>query len=322
MKKLFLSLLLIVLIITFAACGAGSSKFAWESAENAVSVTATDPTGSVLMDNDYCTVTVSKVVTSAQSTFGDYFAYQLTCENKSDKVIYFKASDLAVNGYCMSMDSSNNAASGADCTLLVWSYFPSFDSAVTKFEDFKSVEFTLYAYEGGENGDEVIIIDKGEEAPETFSQTANIVIYPQGGSPGQISYSDDRPAESVSTLIDDSNVTVIVKWFGLDEAIYGKFYGYTAILYIENKTDKTLAFNFEDIYIDGGKCTDTAPLGVLVVPGKHRTELWFDSFFYEEGKGTGITEASKLEFKLNVQDQSEEKEFGGYGDKTFTVNAQ
>lgn len=321
MKKLFLSLLLIALITTFAACGAGSSKFAWEPAENAVSFTTTDPTGSVVMDNDYCTVTISKVITDGQSEFGSYFAYQLKCENKSDKTIYFKASDLAVNGYCMSMDQINNAAPGEGCALLVWSYFPSFDSAVTKFEDFKSVEFTFKAYEGGENGDEVIIIEEGAEEPETLSDVANIVIYPQGESSEQVSYSDDRPTESMSTLIDDSNITVIVKWFGFDEAIYDKFQGYTAILYIENKTDKTLSFDLEDIYIDSGKC-DATPVGVSVVPGKHRTELWFDSFFYEAGKDTGITEASKLEFKINVQDQSEGKAFGGYGDETFAVNAK
>lgn len=318
MKKYLTLSLTFLLIITFASCGtSGAKAFNWQPASDAVSVKDADPVGSVLMDNEKCTVSISKVVQSSKSTFGDFFAYQLTCKNKSDKNLIFSASNLAVNGYSMNLNKQEQAAAKATVTLLVFAYYPTYDNSfITKFDDFKTVEFSLRAYDAGENGDGVIIVNKGEEVPETFNAHANVIIYPQGGD-AQISFEKDRP-QNANVLLDDANITLAVKWFGLDESIYEKFYGCTAVLYIENKTDNVLTFSIKNVYIDGSKCTDAVPeKGVSIVPGKHRTEWW--AIFSDEG-GKGVTQGKELKFNIVIKD-SEGKQLSGY-DKTYTVKAK
>ncbi|NMC55911.1 MAG: hypothetical protein GYA50_01640 [Eubacteriaceae bacterium] len=318
MKKYLTLLLALLLIITFASCGASGAKaFNWQPAADAVSVKAADPVGSVLMDNENCTVTVAKFDQNVKSTYGDFFAYQLTCKNKSDKNLIFSVSDLAVNGYAMSLNKQEQAAAKATVTLLVFAYYPPYDNSfVTKFEDFKTVEFTISAYDAGENGDGVVIYNKGEEPPKTFSAQAKVVVYPLGGD-AQVSFEKDRP-QNANVLIDDASVTLSVRQFGFVESIYGKFYGCTAVLYIENKTDNALTLSIKNVYIDGNKCADAVPeIGVSIVPGKHRTEWWV--IFSDEG-GKGVTQGGELKFNLVVKD-SEGKQLSGY-DKTFTVKAQ
>lgn len=318
MKKYLTLLLALLLIITFASCGSSGAKaFNWQPAADAVSIKAADPVGSVLMDNENCIVTVAQVDQNVKSAFGDFFAYQLTCKNKSDKNLIFSVSNLAVNGYSMNLNQREQAPAKATVSLLVFAYYPTYDNSfITKFEDFKTVEFSLSAYDAGENGDGVVIYNKGEEPPKTFGAQAKVVVYPQGGD-AQISFEKDRPQDA-NVLIDDASITLAVKQFGFDESIYGKFYGETAVLYIENKTDNALTFSTKNVYIDGSKCLDAFPeKGVAIVPGKHRTEWWV--IFSDEG-GKGVTQGKELKFNIVVKD-SEGKQLSGY-DKTFTVKAQ
>lgn len=320
MKKYLTLSLALLLIITFASCGtSGAKAFNWQPASDAVSVKDTDPVGSVLMDNENCTVSIAKVAQKAESTFGDFFAYQLTCKNKSDKNLIFSVSDLAVNGYSMNLNEREQAAPKASVPLIVFAYYPTYENSfITKFDEFKTVEFSLSAYEVGDAGDEngVVIYNKGEEPPKTFGARAKVVVYPQGGD-AQVSFEKDRP-QNANVLIDDSSITLAVKQFGFDESIYGKFYGYTAILYIENKTDNALSFSIKNVYIDGNKCADPiSETGVSTVPGKHRTEWWV--LFSDEG-GKGITQGKELKFNIVLKD-SEGKQLSGY-DKTYTVTAK
>ncbi|NMC56326.1 MAG: hypothetical protein GYA50_03785 [Eubacteriaceae bacterium] len=318
MKKYLTLSLSLLLIITFASCGtSGAKAFNWQPASDAVSVKAADPVGSVLMDNENCTVSIAKVVKSAESTFGDFFAYQLTCKNKSDKNMIFSVSNLAVNGYSMNLNKQEQAAAKATVSLLVFAYYPTYDNSfITKFDEFKTVEFSLSAYDAGDNGDGVVIYNKGEEPPKTFGAQAKVVVYPQGGDV-QVTYANDRP-QNANVLIDDASITLAVKQFGFDESIYGKFYGETAVLYIENKTDNALTFSTKNVYIDGSKCLDAVPeKGVAIVPGKHRTEWWV--IFSDEG-GKGVTQGNELKFNIVVKD-SEGKQLSGY-DKTYTIKAK
>jgi len=304
------------------------SEFIWKPAEDAVVVSATDPVGSILMDNDFCTVTITDVMLFVESdSGGDYFAYVLSCENKSDKKFFFHASNLAVNGYSLfldaiTLDGMEPVEPGDTQPLIVWSYYPVFDSALTGFEVFKTVEFTLDAYAAAEDGGDVIIIDEGEKPPEFLSVSASVIIYPQGDTVETVYFTNDRaqvPGELV--LIDDNNIKMAVTWFGLDEDIYGNgaFTGYTSIIYIENKTDKALSFGIVDIMIDDHRCDNFTS---IIVPGMHRIELWKDGFSDE--KGSGITQAEKLEFKLDVQihkDDTSTEPFEDYEDQTFTVDS-
>lgn len=303
------------------------SGFVWKPAEDAVTVSSTDPIGSILMENDFCTITITKVVQSLKSdSGGNYFAYVLSCENKSDKKLFFYARDLAVNGYSLFLDARTldgmEPVEPKDTQpLVVTSYYPLFDSALSSFEVFKTVEFTLSVVEASEDGTDVVIYDKGEEPPELFGASANVVIYPQGDTDKTVDFSNDRsPDPNEAVLVDDNNIKLSVLWFGLDEDIFGNgaFYGYTAIMYIENKTDKALSFGIVDIKIDDQKCDDFT--SIVVVPGMHRLELWKDGFADE--KGTGITKADKLMFKLDVQvhkNDGSTEPFEGYEDQIFTV---
>ena len=304
------------------------SEFVWEPAEDAVVVSATDPVGSILMDNDFCTVKITEMIPFVESdSGGDYFAYVLSCENKSDKKFFFHASNLAVNGYSLfldeiTLDGMEPVESGDTQPLIVWSYYPVFDSALTSFDVFKTIEFTLDAYAAAEDGGDVIIIDEGEEPPEFLSVSANVIIYPQGDTAQTVDFTNDRaPVPGELVLIDDNNIKMTATWFGLDEDIFGNgaFTGYTSIIYIENKTDKTLSFGMVDIKIDGHRCDNFTS---VVVPGKHRLELWKDGFSDE--RGTGITKADKLEFKLDVQfhkNNGSTEPFEGYESQTFTVTS-
>jgi hypothetical protein len=71
MKKIISVLCVIVLIISFTACSGSSARFVWAPREGSLQISADDPAGSVLMDNDRCTITVVKCMPSASNASGN-----------------------------------------------------------------------------------------------------------------------------------------------------------------------------------------------------------------------------------------------------------
>ena len=284
--------------------------FDWKPADGAIQISQEDPTGAVLVDSDLCTVSVSRIVPHSEDAYGNaLFEYDLSCVNNSDVRLTFYISGVSVNGYCLSVGNSVDAEAGETSALCVWEYDSSLGSAASDFDAIRVLEFSLNVYESysGPN----IAYDQGADSEYGKCMPVDIVIYPHGDTAETVGLSARAPSEGELTLADNDSFTFTVTGFGAESAL-----GFSANIYVENKTDGPLIFEVGDTLLDGNLCSPNSG-GSVTIPGHRRAE--YDVTWFIDGDGSRVTRAGKLEFLLAVKNAVTGAAAEGFSGTSFEV---
>ncbi len=214
-------------------------------------------------------------------------------ENKTDKNLMFALNDVSVNGYMCDPFFAATVTAGMKANKNI-----SFSKDAFKeigIQNVTDICMTLRVYDSQNIAD-------GEIVDEEF------VIYPMGKDAAK-EY-PRQPQEEDIVLFDNENCTMIITGFEPDS-----IWGYSANVYLVNKTDDTLMFSVGDAAINGFMCNPY--FAVTVAPGKQC--ITAISWSKDTLKDNNITEVETITLPIRVY-ESEDWIKGDIVKDTFTVN--
>ena len=231
----------------------------------------------VIVDDENVTFTIVKA--EDDTIWG--FALTAFCENKTDKTLMFSIDNVSVNGYMSDPVWAAEVAAGKKSNEEISFLSSSFETiGITSADE---ITFTLTVYDSDDWMADYYV-------DETFT------IYPTGLSRDQIMVPERKTAAYEQVILDDGNASFII--LGTDP---DNIWGYTILAFMENKTDKTLMFSWDDVSVNGFMAD---PFWASeVAPGmKSYAEI---SFMGSEFDDNGITDVEEIEFRLSISDSDD-----------------
>ena len=225
----------------------------------------------VIADNDDVLV---KITGFGEDPFWG-FEMNVYLENKTDIDVTFSLSDVSINGYMNDPFWAMEVMAGSKAnTSISWML----EEGDETTEEITQIEFTLQA------------LDLSDfMADPVFEQT--YTVYPSGKDNAIIP--ERASADSDIVLFDTEEVTAIITGFREDE-----LWGYTADIYLENKTDEGLTFSVINATVNGYMCDPIWAVEVSAGKRAYSSISWMDSSFEENG----ITEVSEIVLDFSVMD--------------------
>ena len=229
----------------------------------------------VIVDDENCTFKIVKA--ENDDIWG--FTLKAFCENKTpDKNLMFSIDDVSVNGYMSDPVWATQVAAGKKANEEITFLTSSFETIGITTAD--EITFTLNVSDYDDWMADNLVAD-------TFT------IYPTGLTKDQIVVPERKTTAGEETILDDGNASFIIL-----ETDKDNIWGYTVLCYLENKTDKSLMFSWDDVSVNGFMID---PLWASeVAPGmRSYAEIsFFDSYFEDNG----ITDVEEIEFLLRISD--------------------
>ena len=273
MRKNFQTFFCLILVTFFFASlsmGAGKTILA-----DALPYTITNE---VIVDNEACTFKITKA--EIDPIWG--FSLKVFCENKtSDKTLMFSITEAIVNGYMVDPFWAKEVAPGKKSNETI-----SFSS--TDFKDIgitsaNEIIFTLRVYDSNDWMAENVVND-------------SFTIYPTGLSADAIQYPERKTSPTEQVIIDNDDICFVILGTEID-----KIWGYTINCFIENKTDKTLMFSWDDVSVNGYMID---PYWVEEVAPNARS---YDEIHFLPDKFTenDISTVEEIEFSMRVYDSND-----------------
>lgn len=229
----------------------------------------------VLFETDDCVITITGYDTE------DYyygFIVNVRCENRtSDKTLGFSAGDAAINGYMFVPFFGDEATAGNSVNGEI-----EFDRTEMQQAGITSVdELTI----------EINVYDS-----ETYDTLYNdtVTVYPTGMSADQVVYPERTPSADDTVVIDDDDVTFIITGMDHDDL----WDAYEVTVYMENKTDRTLMYYWDNVAVNGAMIDPYWAKEVLSGKKAYAEIRFYDSSLEENG----ITDITSIEYKLGIRD--------------------
>ncbi|MBE6643573.1 MAG: hypothetical protein E7615_07965 [Ruminococcaceae bacterium] len=272
MKKFTALLLVMMLIFTLAACGgettSDNNDDKGKTENNKITFTEV-----VAVDNTECLIKITGI--DPDNMWGYSLNAQL--ENKSaDKTYMFTVDSAAINGVqCDPFFASEVAAGKKDITSIS---FSGDDLKENGVGDYTDIELTFRVYDSN-----------NWEAEDVVKETVH--IYPYGEDKAVKFKREAQTTDNV--ILDNEYVTVIVTGYEEDE-----IWGYSAKLFLINKTDKEVMFSVNEASVNGFMADPFYATSVLAGKCKFSSMTWSDSTFEENG----ITAVEEIEFNLRAYD--------------------
>lgn len=267
MKK-FLSILIVaVMVLSFAACGASSDN----GGENAGgSKGKAEITEAVLVDELGVKITAKSLETDGFS--GPEL--KLLIENNSGKNLTVQCRNASINGYMMDNLMSVDVADGkaANDELAFYNSYME-DCCIEEIAD---MEFSFHIFT--------------TEDWETYLDTPQITVLTSLAEGFEYEYDN-----SGIIMYDDNGIEVMVK--GLDE---DSFFGPYVKVYIANNTDQDITIQTRNVSINGFMVDPLFSTDVL--SGKHA--ISGITFLTSELEENEITEIKTLELNLHIFDST------------------
>lgn len=280
-KKLIAAGLIAAFCLSFAACSPDSSG---ETAATDPSQTVTTTPGSsaakpqeqikfqetVLVDNEDMLVKINDV--KNDTVWG--YTLKVQIENRTDQDLMFTLNDVSVNGYMCDPFFATTVTAGMKANKDISFSTDSFQEI--GIENVTDIAFELRVYDSKNIADDELV----EE---------DFVIYPMGKDAAK-----DYPRESQEgdiVLFDNEQCTMIVTGFDPDS-----IWGYSANVYLVNKTDDTLMFSVGDAAVNGFMCDPY--FAVSVAPGKK--SITAISWSKDALRDNGITNVEELTLPIRV----------------------
>ncbi len=290
MKRIATLLLMVALLVSLAACGGaptnddGGTNNADQNISSQEETTKIQDnqeseisfTEMVAIDNEECTIKITGI--DADNMWG--YTINALLENKSAEKIYmFSVDSAAINGVkCDPFFASEVAAGKKSNEEISFSVDDLEDNGITDFTD---IELTFRVYDSEDWLADAV-------AKET------VHIYPYGEDKAVKFVRESQPSDNV--IIDNEYVTVIVTGYEEDD-----IWGYTANLFLVNKTDKNVMFSVDDASVNGFMADPLYATTVSAGNCAFSSMSWADTTFEENG----ITEVETIEFKLRAYDDDD-----------------
>ena len=247
-------------------------------------------TEQVAVDNDECLIKITKL--DPDSFWGYTLKVQL--ENKSDDKTYmFSVESASINGVQCDPFFASEVAAGKKANEEITFMASELEEAGIK--DFTDIELTFRVYDTND-----------WMADEVANETVN--IYPYGKDKATKYVREQKASDKV--ILDNDYVTVIVTGYE-DDAIWG----YTAKLFLLNKSDKNIMFSAEEVSVNGYMADPYFATSVSAGKCAFSSMSWSDTIFEENG----ITTVESIEFNLIAYDMDNLFD-GNLAEKTVTLN--
>ncbi len=236
----------------------------------------------VLADNEYARMTL---VNAKRDEWGDY-AFEIRCENKTeDTNLYFAIDNEVVNGWLVESYFSETVEPGSDLTSSLYMFSSDLEPAGIESPD----RMELY----------IRIFDADSWDPDYIVDDV-ITVYPTGLSEADI-VEPARPAKSSEYVVaDNDDFTFIIVGEKDQEGSFS--FGAGALqVYIKNKSDKKLYFEWDDVYVNG---VEADPYFGCTLPAGQQTayDMSFDVSNFEDNT---FESYEKVEFTLKVRDDED-----------------
>ncbi len=320
MKKTMALILSLLMVMSLAACGS-SDTVSSGSEGTSDDVVAEESTGSedetgnedtdgetsgtdeevknaevsfeelVVVDNDECSITITGI--DADNIWG--YTLNALIENKSsDKTYMFSVDSASINGVECDPLFASDVAAGKKSNEEISFYDTDTleENGITEYTD---IELTFRVYDSDDwTADDVAY--------------ATVNVYPYGEE-NAVTF-ERATLDTDTVLVDNEYVTVIVTGYEHDD-----IWGYTANLFLVNKTDSKVMFSVDNASVNGYMIDPFYAKTVAAGKCAISSMSWYDDDLEENG----ITEVEEIEFELtayNYNDWTGDK----YVEETFTLN--
>ena len=283
MKKLLVLILTTLMLLSLVACDVetpsdndNNNPSQNQTNNNNESKNEMTFSGLVAVDNAECIVKVTEI--DADNMWGYTLKVQL--ENKSaDKTYMFSVVNAAINGVECNPLFATEVAAGKKANKDIC--FTKSEIEESGIKDYTDIELTFRVYDS----DDWMADDVAKET---------VHIYPYGEDKA-IKYVR-TPQASDNIIVDNEHITVIVTGYE-DDAIWG----YTAKLFLLNKTDKNLMFSVDEASVNGYMANPFFARSVSAGKCAFSTMSWSNTTLEDNG----ITTVEEIEFSLRVYDEDD-----------------
>ncbi len=227
-----------------------------------------------VVDNDYCTVKVTGI--EEDNILG--YTLKVYLENKSsDKTYMFSVTDGAVNGVEWDPFFATEVAAGKKKNDEISFSDRDKEAILSEFTD---IELKFRVYDSND-----------WSADDVANETVH--IYPLGEDKATVYVRESQPTDTV--IVDNDQISIIVTGYDADG-----LWGYTAKMYLVNKTDKELMFSSDDVSVNGFMCDPFWAVSVASGKVAFSDMSWSKSSLEENG----ITEVEEIEMVIRVYDSN------------------
>lgn len=292
MKRIVAFVLTLILMLSLAACG-GTESADTPVAEAQSSTAATEEAAAteaateaakelaefeeiIAVDNEYCTIKITGI--DADSLWG--YSLKVYLENKStDKTFLFSVDSASINGVMAEPLFAAEVAAGKksneDITFAT-------DALVDNdVGDFTDLELSFRVYDN-------------EDWLADPVATPTVHVYPYGEE-NAVTFVR-QPQSTDTVLADNEYATVTLIGCGEDE-----IWGYSADLFIENKSDTSIMVSVDEASVNGFMVDPFYADSVSVGKSAFSSITWFESDLTDNG----ITEVESMEFVLRIYDSED-----------------
>lgn len=281
MKRISALFLALALLLSLASCGtehadsADSTSGSPSPPEIGSDADASPPSLNfdevLLIDNDQCQVKITGI--DPDNMWG--YALNTYLENRSsDKTYMFSVQSAAVNGVEADPLFAQTVAPGKKSNDTI--NFMNTTISEDVIGAFTDIELTLKVYDS----------DDWQSDPVAL-ETAHIYPYGEAAATAYVR----EPSNNDTILLDNDAVTVVVTGYDPDA-----LFGYTANLYLVNKTDQELTFSVDDASVNGYMADPFWATSVGGGKAKFTSMSWSNSTL----EANGITAIESIEMNLRV----------------------
>lgn len=300
MKRILALFLAFMLMLSFAACGEGTTSDsddetdrtqgennsdAGKTEENEISFTEV-----VAVDNAECLIKITEI--DPDNMWG--FTLKAQLENKSDDKTYmFSVENAAINGVQCDPYFAAEVAAGKKSNEEI--SFSSTELEKNDIGDYTDIEMTFRVY------------DSDDWSADPVA-TETVHIYPYGEDKA-VKFEREAQA-SDNVIIDNEYITVIVTGYEEDE-----IWGYTANLFLINKTEKDVMFSVDEASVNGYMADPFYATSVSAGKCAFSSMTWSDTTLEENG----ITDIEEIEFVFRAYNQDDWMD-DDLANETITLN--
>lgn len=288
MKKLFTLLLAALMLLSLTACGAPQSDNSGTTANDAQAATGeaagNDTTAAIettaaelsfqeltVVDNEYCTIKITGI--DPDNLFG--YTLNAHLENKSsDKTYMFSVQSASVNGVQSDPLFASEVAAGKKANETITFMSPELEE--NGIVDFTDIELAFRVY------------DSDDWMADPVAEPI-VHVYPYGEE-NAVAFTREA-LENDIVLVDNEFATVIVTGFEMDD-----IWGYSANLYLVNKTDASVMFSVDDASVNGFMLDPFFATSVNAGKCAFSSVTWMQNSLDENS----ITEVETIEFLLRA----------------------
>ena len=307
MKRIFVLMLSILMLLNFAACGKSteepkpdatvSATIPAESTEAPTAaptqppVTAVDTDKNTLVDNENAAFSIIRVENNAHMGM----QLQVQCVNKTDRTLLFSWDMVSVCGFMYDPFWAEEVAAGKTANSTI--YLDTYQLAKMDVESVDEISFTLRIVDS-ENWMEAPLVE------EAFT------VYPTGLNADTVQMPNRAPTDGQVVIADNEDLRFVIEWADSEDAS-----AYTVYVYAENKTDRNLLYAWDLVSVNGFMIDPF--WAVSVSAGKKAcSEV---TFYRSDLEANGITDISQIEFRLLVSDY-DDWEADYLLEETYTYN--